>query len=188
MNDLKVEYRNIKELIPYCNNSRTHSDEQVLQIASSIKAFGFTNPILIDEKLTVIAGHGRLLAAKKINMDSVPCVMLEGLTEKQKKAYVITDNKIAMNSGWDEEMLRSELAFIANDGFNLEITGFDIDELSKIFDETGGISISEEMQELKDHVFTVKYPQEKRIEVMNALAAAIAEIVGASLWCDDEQI
>ena len=106
---LKINYRGTGELIPYVNNSRTHSDKQVQQVASSIKEFGFTNPILIDEESGIIAGHGRLLAAEKLGLDEVPTITLEGLTETQRKAYVIADNKLALNSGWDDELLKVEL-------------------------------------------------------------------------------
>ena len=96
---LQIEYKETAKLIPYVNNSRTHSDEQVKQVASSIKEFGFTNPILIDEKDGIIAGHGRLLAAQLLDMESVPTIRLVGLSEAQAKAYVIADNKLALNSG-----------------------------------------------------------------------------------------
>ena len=98
---LSIEYRNINDLIPYVNNSRTHSDEQVTQIAASIKEFGFTNPILIDEQGGVIAGHGRVMAAKKLGLEQVPTITLAGLSDAQRKAYVIADNKLALNAGWD---------------------------------------------------------------------------------------
>lgn len=134
MNELKVEYKNIKELIPYCNNSRTHSDEQVQQIASSIKEFGFTNPVLIDEQGGIIAGHGRVMAAKKLGLAEVPCIVLDGLSEAQKKAYIIADNKLALNSGWDADMLKVEMERLSELGFDLSLTGFDDIELSGIFD------------------------------------------------------
>jgi ParB-like chromosome segregation protein Spo0J len=105
MTKLKIEYRSTKDLIPYVNNSRTHDENQVLQIASSIKEFGFTNPILVDGDKGVIAGHGRLQAAKLLNIDSVPVIELQHLTPAQKKAYVIADNKLALNAGWDIELL-----------------------------------------------------------------------------------
>ena len=101
--------KDIKDLIPYCNNSRTHSDEQVQQIASSIKEFGFTNPVLIDEQGGIIAGHGRVMGAKKLLLNKVPCIVLDGLSEAQKKAYIIADNKLALNAGWDDELLKIEL-------------------------------------------------------------------------------
>ena len=103
---LSIEYRATGEIIPYINNSRTHSEQQVQQVAASIKEFGFTNPILIDEDRGIIAGHGRLQAAQMMGMDEVPTITLEGLTEAQRKAYVIADNKLALNSGWDDELLK----------------------------------------------------------------------------------
>lgn len=133
MNDLKVEYRNIKELIPYCNNSRTHSDEQVLQIASSIKEFGFTNPVLIDGQGGIIAGHGRIMAAQKLKMDEVPTITLSDLSEAQKKAYIIADNKLALNSGWDADILKVEMERLGELGFDLSLTGFDDIELGNMF-------------------------------------------------------
>lgn len=117
--------RLVDELIPYINNSRTHSDEQVTQVASSIKEFGFTNPILIDEDNGVVAGHGRLLASKKLGIDEVPCIVIDGLTEAQKKAYVIADNKLGLNSSWDEETLKNELNTLIEMDFDVSITGFD---------------------------------------------------------------
>jgi ParB family transcriptional regulator, chromosome partitioning protein len=98
---LEITYQKVTDLIPYVNNSRTHSEEQVKQIAASIKEFGFTNPILIDENKGVIAGHGRLLAAGKLALAEVPTIVLEGLTEAQRKAYVIADNRLALNAGWE---------------------------------------------------------------------------------------
>ena len=133
MTDLKVEYKNIKDLIPYCNNSRTHSDEQVQQIASSIKEFGFTNPVLIDEQGGIIAGHGRVMAAKKLGLAEVPCVVLDGLSEAQKKAYIIADNKLALNSGWDADILKVEMERLGELGFDLSLTGFDDIELGNMF-------------------------------------------------------
>jgi ParB-like chromosome segregation protein Spo0J len=119
----------ISEITPYVNNSRTHSDEQVAQIAASIKEFGFTNPILIDKDNTIIAGHGRLLAARKLKMDTVPCVMLSGLTKTQIKAYVIADNKLALNAGWDDTLLALELGELKELDFDISLTGFDLGEL-----------------------------------------------------------
>ena len=106
----KVERRNIKSIIPYARNSRTHSDEQVAQIAASIKEWGFTNPILVDVDGEIIAGHGRLLAAQKLGLDEVPCITAVGWSDAQKKAYVIADNKLALNAGWDNDMLSIEFA------------------------------------------------------------------------------
>ena len=126
---IQIQEKLVSELIPYVNNSRTHSDEQVAQIAASIKEFGWTNPILIDGDNGIIAGHGRLLAARKLGHTEVPTIELKDLTETQKKAYIIADNKLALNAGWDNEILTIELESLLADGFNLEILGFDPSEL-----------------------------------------------------------
>lgn len=132
---LSIEYRNIDDLIPYVNNSRTHSDEQVTQIASSIKEFGFTNPILIDEQGGVIAGHGRIMAGKKLGLEQVPTITLTGLTDAQKKAYVIADNKLALNAGWDFDLLRVEIEQLQELDFDIDLLGFDADELADLIPE-----------------------------------------------------
>ena len=129
---MEIVYKKVNELIPYINNSRTHSEEQVNQIVASINEFGFTNPLLIDEKDNIIAGHGRLLASKKLGMEEVPCIVLSGLTEAQKKAYIIADNKMALNAGWDDELLKIELENLKELDFDLELTGFNVDELDDI--------------------------------------------------------
>ena len=122
----------VKDLIPYARNSRTHSDEQVTQIASSIREFGFTNPVIIDKQNNIIAGHGRLLAAQKLGIKEVPCVVVTGWTEAQKKAYIIADNKLALNAGWDEKMLSLEFDELQELGFDLSLTGFSLDEIGKL--------------------------------------------------------
>lgn len=127
-----VESIDIESLIPYARNSRTHSDSQVAQIAASIKEFGFTNPVLIDGDGGIIAGHGRVMAARKLKLTEVPCIRLAHLTETQKRAYVIADNKLAMNSGWDNEMLKLEFAELTDEGFDLDLIGFSEDELAEI--------------------------------------------------------
>lgn len=132
---MEIKYKKISELTPYINNARTHSDEQVDQIVASIKEFGFTNPLLIDEKGEIIAGHGRLVAAKKLNMDEVPTIELKGLSEAQKRAYVIADNKLALNAGWDEDLLKVELEALQNLDFDLELTGFSEDEIKELLGE-----------------------------------------------------
>jgi DNA modification methylase len=131
---LQIEQIQLATLIPYINNSRTHSDEQVAQIAASIKEFGFNNPILVDKGNSIIAGHGRLQAARKLGLTEVPCVRLEHLTETQRKAYIIADNRLALNAGWDNELLTIELNELLADGFALEILGFDSDELKTLLD------------------------------------------------------
>ena len=128
-----IELKSVDELIPYNKNARTHSESQVSQIAASIIEFGFTNPVLIDGEKGIIAGHGRLMAAKKLGLKEVPVVVLDHLSETQKKAYIIADNKLAENAGWDEEILASELADLKNEDFNLDLIGFEDQELEKIF-------------------------------------------------------
>jgi DNA modification methylase len=125
----EIVYKSIKELVPYARNSRTHSDEQVAQIMASIKEFGFTNPILTDGENGIIAGHGRVMAAQRMGLDEVPTIELSHLTEAQKKAYIIADNKLALNSGWDEEMLAIEIQELQDLGYDLDLTGFSMDEL-----------------------------------------------------------
>lgn len=129
---IHVEHIGIDELIPFAKNSRTHNDAQVAQIAASIREFGFTNPILIDDKNGIIAGHGRVLAARKLKLDEVPCIRLGHLSEAQKRAYVIADNKIALNSGWDEQMLKLEINDLQALDFDIETLGFTQSELAAI--------------------------------------------------------
>jgi hypothetical protein len=125
----KIEQVEVEKLIPYARNSRTHNDAQIAQIAASIKEFGFNNPVLIGESNDIIAGHGRVLAARKLELTSVPCIKLGHLTENQKKAYVIADNRIALNAGWDEEMLKIELSDLASTDIDLSVLGFSEAEL-----------------------------------------------------------
>jgi DNA modification methylase len=131
---MQIEQVPVEKLIPYVNNSRTHSEEQVAQIAASIREFGFNNPVLIDKDDTIIAGHGRIQAARKLGLAEVPCVRLEHLTETQRKAYIIADNRLALNAGWNEELLTIELNDLLADGFALDILGFDSDELKSLLD------------------------------------------------------
>ncbi len=136
---MNIETIAVDLLIPYARNSRTHSDEQVAQIAASIREFGFTNPVLIDGQDGIIAGHGRVLGARKLGMSDVPCIRLAHLSEAQKRAYVIADNKLALNAGWDEKMLALELQDLQGMDFDLSLTGFlgnEIDELLAELDAT----------------------------------------------------
>jgi len=132
MRDLDVVWQSVTALTPYARNSRTHSDEQVAQVAASIKEFGWTNPILIDEEGSIIAGHGRLQAAQRLGESNVPTITLTGLTDAQKRAYVIADNKLALNAGWDNEMLAVEIGELIDEGFNLDLTGFGADEIDSL--------------------------------------------------------
>lgn len=129
---MQITQKLVTELIPYVKNSRTHSDEQVAQIAASIKEFGWTNPILVDGDNGIIAGHGRLMAARKLGYTEVPTIELADLTETQKKAYIIADNRLALNAGWDNEMLKLEFDELAELGFDLSLTGFTLDEIADL--------------------------------------------------------
>jgi len=129
---MDIEKLSIDDLLPYAKNSRTHSNEQVAQIAASIKEFGFNNPVLIDREGTIIAGHGRVMAARKLGLAEVPTIRLGHLNENQRKAYVIADNRLALNAGWDTEMLALELTDLKNEDFDLSLLGFDDDELAKL--------------------------------------------------------
>ena len=129
-NKPQIEALPVTSLVPYAKNSRTHSDEQVAQVAASIKEFGFTNPILVDGDNVLIAGHGRLLAAQRLGLNEVPCIRLSHLTESQKRAYVIADNKLAMNAGWDDDLLMLEIGDLKDEGFDVSLTGFSEEELA----------------------------------------------------------
>ena len=127
-----IEKISIDKLIPYANNARTHSDEQVAQIAASIREFGFNNPVLIAEDDTIIAGHGRVMAARKLNLSEVPCLRLSHLTETQRKAYILADNKLALNAGWENNLLSLELTELADSGFDITLTGFTQEEMDAL--------------------------------------------------------
>ena len=157
---LEITYKPASDLIPFVNNSRTHSDEQVQQIAASIKEFGFTNPILLDEEGGIIAGHGRLQAARLLGLDEVPTITLAGLDELQKRAYVIADNKLALNAGWDAELLQLEIQNLQDKDFDISLLGFDEKELMQILGEdddevVAEIKFSEELME--NHNYVVLY-------------------------------
>lgn len=128
----RVERRAIAALIPYARNARTHSDAQVAQIAASMKEWGWTNPILVDETGGIIAGHGRVLAARKLGYAEAPVMVAEGWSEAQKAAYVIADNKIALNADWDIGLLKTEFAGLAEWDFDLSLTGFGVDEIAEL--------------------------------------------------------
>ena len=155
---IQIEKISIDALIPYARNSRTHSDAQVAQIAASIKEFGFTNPVLIDEDGGIIAGHGRTLAARKLGLSEVPCLRLSYLSEAQKKAYVIADNKLALNAGWDDEMLKVELSELKDLDFDLSLIGFDADELANLLEleQVEGLTDEDEVPELPETPVTVE--------------------------------
>lgn len=142
----------VEKLIPYINNARTHSDEQIKKLRSSLREFGFINPVIIDREFNVIAGHGRILAAKAENISEVPCVFVDYLNDAQKKAYILADNRMAMDAGWDEELLKVEIESLQAEDFALSLTGFDEKELASIFDSD---------TDVKDDDFDVEAELEK---------------------------
>lgn len=145
----------IESLIPYVNNARTHSDAQVAQIAGSIKEFGFNNPVLIDDESGIIAGHGRVLAARKLNLDTVPCIKLNHLSPAQRKAYILADNKLALNAGWDNDILRLELADLKELDIDTDLTGFTLDEIAELSPQTTvGLTDEDAVPEVPDEPIT----------------------------------
>src|SRR5580704_7073187 len=143
----------VDNLIPYARNPRTHSDAQIAQIAASIAEFGFNNPILVDSKAGIIAGHGRLLAARKVGMTEVPVIVLDHLTEAQKRAYIIADNKLAENAGWDDEMLRVEIEALQDESFDVSLLGFEDVELARLLaaqDAVEGLTDEDAIPELPE--------------------------------------
>tara|TARA_B110000046_G_scaffold75627_1_gene83740 strand:+ start:2056 stop:2676 length:621 start_codon:yes stop_codon:yes gene_type:complete len=171
---LEIKYQATDKLIPYISNSRTHSQAQVTQVAASIKEFGFTNPLLMDEQNGIIAGHGRLQAAKQLSLKEVPTITLKGLTNVQRKAYIIADNKLALNAGWDDELLALELASLKDEAFDLSFTGFDADELLLLIgdiDEVGLPELSDgDKEPFQQKTFTLH--DEQATDVDSALMLA----------------
>jgi DNA modification methylase len=153
---VKIEQIKLDSLIPYARNSRTHSDAQVAQIAASIKEFGFTNPVLIDETGSIIAGHGRVLASRKLSFNEVPCIRLSHLTAAQKRAYVIADNKLALNAGWDDELLRLELNDLKELNFDLDLTGFSAEEIDQFLtpEQVEGLTDEDAVPEVPEEPVT----------------------------------
>ena len=165
----QIEMMAVADLVPYARNSRTHSDAQVAQIAASIREFGFTNPVLIDAQGGIIAGHGRLMAARKLGMAEVPSIVLAGLSETQKRALVIADNKLALNAGWDADVLADELASLRDGGFDLDLVGFDADELDGLLgddDESDGLTDPDETPEPPAQPITRTVPARPHIPVI----------------------
>jgi DNA modification methylase len=152
---LKIEYKPIADLIPYARNSRTHSEAQVAQIAASIREFGWTNPILLDGENGIIAGHGRVLAAQKLGESQVPTIELSHMDENQKRAYIIADNKLALNAGWDDAMLALEIGDLKDAGFDLGLTGFSPDEISALNTEViEGLTDEDSVPDVPDEPIT----------------------------------
>ena len=152
------EYKTIpvSDLVPYARNSRTHSPQQVDKIAASIREFGFLNPVIVDAQNGIVAGHGRVLAAQKLGLSTLPCIEASHLTEAQRKAYVLADNRLALDAGWDNELLRIELQELQSDGFNLELTGFNLDEIAGfLVDPNAGLTDPDAVPEVPANPVTV---------------------------------
>lgn len=155
---LKIEYRKVSDLLPYARNARTHSDTQVSQLAASIKEFGFNNPVAVDGEGMILCGHGRVMAAQKLGMTEVPTVCLSHLSDTQKKAYILADNKLALNAGWDNDMLKVELEDLKFSNFDLDLVGFSTEELDEIMNQ-------DEEPEVEDDDYTVAVPQEPKAKL-----------------------
>jgi len=153
--DLKVVQWAIDKLLPYARNARTHSDEQIAQVAASIVEFGWTNPILVGEDGVIIAGHARLLAARKLGMTEVPVIVLDHLTPTQRRALVLADNRLALSAGWDEEMLRVELESLEEDGFDLDLVGFTDEELAHLLEVQDGPVEGDDVPEIPETPTTI---------------------------------
>ena len=178
----KVERWKIEKLVPYARNARTHSDEQVGQIAASIKEWGWTTPVLVDEDGSIIAGHGRTLAAQRLKMTEVPVMVAKGWSDAKKRAYVIADNKLAMNAGWDNEMLALELGEIGDLGFDLDLTGFTADEIAALTPEQiePGLTDEDEVPEAPEAPVTVLGD----VWLLGNIASCAATAWSSATWKD----
>ena len=159
----------IDKLIPYINNARTHSKEQINKLRSSLREFGFINPVIIGRDYGIIAGHGRVMAAREEGISEVPCVFVDHLTEAQKKAYIIADNRMALDAGWDEELLKVEIEALQAEAFDISLTGFGDDELSDLFGLYRIVSVEAE-REPYDHSFTAVLS-----DIVDDLAGVLAD-------------
>ena len=156
MNDLRIAWRPLGELIPYARNPRTHSEAQLAQLAASIQEFGWTNPVLLDGSCGIIAGHGRVLAARRLGLERVPVIELAHMTEAQRRAYVLADNRLALNAGWDDELLQLELADLSGLGFDLGLIGFSGGELERLLAGDGkkGLPDADAVPEIAEQAVT----------------------------------
>ena len=189
MTDLAIEYLPLTDLVPYARNARTHSAAQVSQIAASVREFGWTNPVLVDDIGGIIAGHGRVMAAQLLGMDQVPCIRLLGLTKTQQRAYALADNRLALNAGWDAEMLAVELDELRDDGFNLSLLGFESEELNELI---GTPNIKEEIgytRKIETPVYTPKGTKPAVEELFNREKAdALLEQIAKADLTPDERL
>lgn len=183
---VQLETIAIDRLIPYARNSRTHSDEQVAQVAASIREFGFTNPVLIEGEGGIIAGHGRVMAARKLGMADVPCIRLAHLSDAQKRAYIIADNKLALNAGWDDEILALELLDLRGEDFALPLSGFTSEELEQIFSAFDVSPLGEmpqmpsgDRQPFQQVTFTLHDTQAEQVQAALKAARNIGPYIGS---------
>jgi ParB family transcriptional regulator, chromosome partitioning protein len=172
----------VAELIPYARNSRTHSPQQVDKIAASIREFGFLNPIIVDGKNGIVAGHGRVMAAQKLGLASLPVIEAAHLTEAQKRAYVIADNRLALDAGWDNEMLRIEIGELQDEGFDLSLTGFEVSEIDAIsFDDDAETDMPElaegDREPFQQMTFTLHDDQAEEVKAAMEKAKAMGAFV-----------
>jgi ParB-like chromosome segregation protein Spo0J len=181
----KVERRPIESLIPYARNARTHTAEQVGQIAAAMREWGWTNPVLVDEGGRIIAGHGRVLAARKLGFTEIPVMVATGWTEEQKRAYVIADNKLALNAEWDTDLLAGEIRELSEAGFSLGLTGFDLAELGSLLSEdtdTGIVRQPVETGDVQDTFWiSVRGPLEQQAQALQRLRALMADLPGVDV-------
>ena len=180
---MEITQRKTADLIPYVNNARTHSEQQVLQIAASIKEFGFNSPVLVDGDNGIIAGHGRVMAAKKIGLDEVPTIELKHLTKTQKKAYILADNRLALNSGWDNDLLALELGELSDDGFDLNLLGFDDTELSLGDDDDAvdHIEIKDIQEDYEKKEIIIEFNADDVIDIVNDIDLIIKKYSNAKI-------
>jgi len=186
------ERRSVASLIPYARNARTHSEAQVAQIAASIREWGWTNPVLIDEAGGIIAGHGRVMAARKLKIEDVPCIVASGWTDAQKRAYVLADNQLAANAGWDMDLLRVEIGELSVGGFDVGLIGFDADWLNDLMDTTdaGGLTDPDDVPEVSQFAVSAtgdvwRLGRHTLLCGNSTEANAIALLSGADLVCTD---
>jgi ParB-like chromosome segregation protein Spo0J len=178
----QIEHIAVDALVPYARNSRTHSQEQISQVAASIREFGFTNPVLIDGQGGIIAGHGRVMAARQLGIAEVPCIRLAHLTEDQKRAYVIADNKLALNSEWDENLLDAELEILNDAGFDLTSVGFTDEELDLFEEASRSAGTATTIREIEvtavraSFWISVRGPLEQQSHALQRLQTLMAEI------------
>ena len=180
----KIEHWSTERLIPYEKNSRTHSEEQVGQISQSIVEFGFLNPILVDTNDGIIAGHGRLQAAKELDLKEVPVVVLDHLTEKQRRAYIIVDNKLALNAGWDQDVLSSEIAELNEADFDISLLGFTEAEIEALENDGWATDIEELTKNDGEHLDSLK--SKITIELDGTYKEELEEVI--KKYCDEHVI